>query len=356
MSRDDIVDNVNVGKVEIKLHDVKKTGAKQQTKDQIYMSMRSAIETSADIQKRLTNAIKPIIDFQEDIRKSLEPVINTLENFREIIQTSLASIDFKAIHEAAIKFEQKTIRFKAIMLELGFPPHNSIPIHNVTRIVDIYDNYGIDYTKRVITRYMTSVVYREEELRNLLSTWQKASWLKRRIKVLKSGVEGHVNGYYDLAVPTFLAQIEGILVEGILAFDEMAASEKIGYGKQKSFLAQVILDNTSSFSFDEEIEKIYTTIILADFERGKEIHSELSRHAILHGEDVEYGTELNSLKAILIFDYIFSKLDELYKDIDESKRAISKKRKVINKANPRKKRDIGKRKQKRSINHRNHTE
>lgn len=320
---------------------------KQKQLQQTYNQLQKSVQPIIVAQEYIRKAVQPIILFQENILKSMQPTIkaaietqermkevmqpfsNNLikmaNEFRQSIEKTLASIDFEKIYEVAKRLEEDTIRFKAIMLEVGFPPHNSIPLSEIPRIVRIYDEMGTEYTKRLIERYMTLIVYREEELGEIQKTWERAKWLEKRIKIINSGIDGHINGFYHLTVPTFLAQIEGILVEGMLTLDESMADIRIKYKEQKNFISQIILGDTGSFSFDEEIEKIYTTIILADFERGKEINSDLSRHAILHGEDVNYGTKLNSLKSILIFDYLFHKLDDLYQDIEKSKREIRSK-------------------------------
>ena len=39
-------------------------------------------------------------------------------------------------------------------------------------------------------------------------------------------------------------------------------------------------------------------------EHGKALQPDLSRHAILHGGDTNYGTELNALKVIMLIDYV----------------------------------------------------
>ncbi len=265
----------------------------------------------------LNEGISRAVCITNGIRQRIESVFNSVE-FRE---------QLRQIQEGAKRLKEITPRFKAIMLEIGFPPHSSILMFHINDIVQIYDNRGVEYTKRLIERYMTLFVYREEEIRGMQETWQKAKWLEKRIEVINCVIDGHLKGYYQLTVPTLLAQIEGILVDGILTLDEIKPNDKIGYGKQKNFLTQVILGETGVLSFDEQIEEFYTTIILANFERGKEINSDLSRHAILHGEDTNYGTKLNSLKTILIFNYFFEKLDELYKDIEKSKYEIQQRRK-----------------------------
>jgi len=71
--------------------------------------------------------------------------------------------------------------------------------------------------------------------------------------------------------------------------------------------AKKLLNDTDNYSFDEAIQKYYLDIILAGFEHGTVPKSFLSRHAILHGGDTNYGNITNSLKSILLFDYLQDK-------------------------------------------------
>lgn len=282
--------------------------------DIVVPEIKSDLNISKIIES-LQPAIQVVTELEERINSIVQPIVNMVSEMQIKAKEIFDSIDFTELHEAAVILQENTSRFKIIMIEIGFPPHGSIPLSQISRIVSVYDENGIDYTKRMVNRYMTLFLFNEKEIKIMQKEWGNAVWLQKRIEILNSIVDGHFNGYYNLTIPTILAQIEGILVEGILTFDN--TYKKIGYGEQKSFLAKVILGDTDRFSFDEEIEKIYTTIILARFERGEEIKSELSRHAILHGEDVIYGTKLNSLKTILLFDYIFLKLNELYVDAEK---------------------------------------
>ncbi|WP_226545767.1 hypothetical protein [Bacillus thuringiensis] len=260
------------------------------------------------------------------MQQTLNSAFNSVGTIGQRIQEALNSFDFQKqlldLREFARRAEETALSFKTIMIEMGFPPHDSIPIHSMRYIVQLHEERGIEYTKRFLERYMALFIYNKGTLIDINDAWQQAEWLKKRMPILNSCIEAHFNGYYNLTIPTLLAQLEGILVEGILKLDQVHPTEKIGYGRQRSFLEKALLDDTSTFSFDKQVEKFYIDTILANFDRGKEVESDLSRHAILHGEDTKYGTKINSLKAILVFDYIFEKLNELYRDIEKSKREV----------------------------------
>ncbi len=289
------------------------------------------IQVMSPIAQQITNQMNRIHQVISPIATqihALSDVFDSIGVISQRIQESLNSFDFQErlleLRVLAKEAEETTLNFKTIVVELGFPPHNFMPMYSRQRVIQLYEEKGIEYTKRFLERYMCMFVYDKETLIEMHNSWQRTEWLEKRLSIISTVIEGHLNGYYRLTVPAMLAQIEGVLVEGILKLEAVAPDEKINYKHQKSFLGQFLLGNKGSFSFDEQIEEFYLNTILVNFDRGKEVKSELSRHAILHGEDVNYGTKVNSLKGILIFDYLFDKLNEAYKDIEKSKLEIKR--------------------------------
>ena len=52
------------------------------------------------------------------------------------------------------------------------------------------------------------------------------------------------------------------------------------------------------------MKEFVSSEVFTGFEWGSPLTAALSRNAILHGADTNYGTEINSLKAIVLFDFI----------------------------------------------------
>ncbi|HDX9526618.1 TPA: hypothetical protein ROX84_001793 [Bacillus thuringiensis] len=281
---------------------------------------------------QIQQTISPIAQQIVNQVHALSDVFDSVGAIGQRIQTALNAFDYydklSDLREMAQRHEEATLKFKTIMVELGFPPHDFMRINITGRIIQMYEEKGTEYTRRFIERFMCMFVYNKEILIEMRNSWQQAEWLEKRLPIISTAVEGHLNGYYTLTVPTILAQMEGILVEGILKLEAVAPDEQIKFRHQKSFLGQFLLGDKGSFSFDEQIEEFYLNTVLVNFDRGKEVESDLSRHAILHGEDVNYGTKVNSLKCILIFDYLFDKLHEAYKDIEKSKLEIKRQKEI----------------------------
>ncbi|PFR98852.1 hypothetical protein [Bacillus cereus] len=311
---------------------------------QIGAKLRGMFQTTKLVQNEMTKALREVASVGEQIKlampsigaelrntiHTLRDAFNSVSSVGQTIREALKTFDFeeelKVLREQAKIAEETTINFKTIMLKMEFPPHDNIPLSGMKRIVMLYENKGMEYTKRFVTRYMTLFIFNNNTLKEIRNSWQRAKWLEERMPILENAIDGHINSYYSLTIPTILAQTEGILVDGMLRLEAVDLDEEIGYINQKDFLRQFLLGRNTSFSFDKQIETFYIKTILARFDRGKEVKSDLSRHAILHGENLKYGTKINSLKAILVFDYIFDKLNRSYRDVEKSKEEIRQRR------------------------------
>lgn len=75
--------------------------------------------------------------------------------------------------------------------------------------------------------------------------------------------------------------------------------------KLKKYLNKLLCKDKNSL--DDAAKIFYYQKVLSPFEHGKKIDSFLSRHAILHEGDTNFGTVENSLKCILFFDYLQDK-------------------------------------------------
>jgi uncharacterized protein (DUF924 family) len=57
-----------------------------------------------------------------------------------------------------------------------------------------------------------------------------------------------------------------------------------------------------SAAVDKAVVDFWISVLYVGFSHGGPINSQLSRHAIMHGGDVNYGSPAGSLKAILLLD------------------------------------------------------
>ena len=109
-------------------------------------------------------------------------------------------------------------------------------------------------------------------------------------KILNQIECGYEQKLYYLVIPALFALIEGIIARGFQHNGRMNGNQLKGYIKE-------LLDGDETESLQEVINKR----MLVSFEHGKEVDSPISRHAILHGGDIKFGTEAVALRLLLIF-------------------------------------------------------
>lgn len=96
------------------------------------------------------------------------------------------------------------------------------------------------------------------------------------------------------SVPALLAQLEGLIADASSHAGRMNATawrEHMNEAASRDPLVGTL------------VKRFVNAVLAAPFEHGAPITSPLSRHAILHGGDVDYGTLTNSRTAILLVDY-----------------------------------------------------
>ncbi len=132
-----------------------------------------------------------------------------------------------------------------------------------------------------------------EYFQEQLDTIEKklATSYPHRRQVLHDAFNAHREGKYNLSVPVFLTQADGIWEE---KFSTNLFSHK---GREKAVNDDILQVKHGLF---RSIYSLFLTpkpLWKSESERSSSF-DELNRHQVLHGEVVNYGTEQNSLKVI----------------------------------------------------------
>lgn len=131
-----------------------------------------------------------------------------------------------------------------------------------------------------------------DEIRKMLT--EKYS---NRKQILNEAFDAHNKGLYHASICILLTQIDGICNDVLDAkffinknylpqIKEKLESKNLKYS---DFILSPIIKKASINSWEKEIEKFPIR---------------LNRHEILHGVDIQYGNETNSLKVISMISYI----------------------------------------------------
>ena len=124
----------------------------------------------------------------------------------------------------------------------------------------------------------------------------------RRKHLLHSAFEAHRQGKFNLSVPVFLIQADGIWWDRF--------SRTLSIHRDRRAIAKEAISQLG----DEYVQPIAKLLFIdllnnsipiykSENQRNKAFQ-ELNRHQVLHGEVVDYGTEKNSLKAVSLLNFL----------------------------------------------------
>ena len=119
-----------------------------------------------------------------------------------------------------------------------------------------------------------------------------------RNRIIKLAFKAHKRKEYELSVPVFLIQADGICLD---ILGENLYSRKNGKPKTES----IVRNLKTSQLMNAFLEPLKKPNLLNARKSESNIFSEiLNRNKILHGEMINYGKKINSLKTISLLNYL----------------------------------------------------
>ena len=190
--------------------------------------------------------------------------------------------------------------------------------------ISLLDALVNDNEESALDQFMMN--YGEEHFKDIMKDVY-CSW-PNRAGILKDAFSAHNNRVFSLSIPVMLAQADGMSFE---LFDVCFYSKKKDETKPKTAKdglkpltadvyknkigRQLINGSISDVFFLRPLECLYSiaiSTITRDQARLKgEYFGPLNRHGILHGTDVDYACKANSLRVLLLLDYL-TDLKQLY--------------------------------------------
>lgn len=121
----------------------------------------------------------------------------------------------------------------------------------------------------------------------------------RRKTIINKAFYAHYKKEYELSIPVFLSQTDGII------FDKFSNAGLFQKREREKFINDLKLLNISNKIWISIIEPLEQDLDIFKSEKNRTINfNGLNRHMILHGEDINYANEINSLKCISLLSYI----------------------------------------------------
>lgn len=284
------------------------------------------------------DTIQAINRFSESMADIFKNISNGLSNLVQKLQEIDISKWSETLSLFAQAFEKLPEKQRHVVDELtkcAWYMNSKNGIHMIGEILNL-DKEDSRYLENIDKIMLDDL--KENQERNY--DWILNSFENRK-SILQDALEDHKIGRYSCCIPTFLNQIDGI-TRDLLGIDKYnnffkKVPEKIKDDTGKFIKTGVVYPYTKVIAgeLNKELKNddgiiqsflIYPLERLSclcydsdDIEKNIEsgvIYCNFSRHGIIHGRDISYGTEVNSYKCISILLYLCT-LKEMIIDKNE---------------------------------------
>jgi hypothetical protein len=171
---------------------------------------------------------------------------------------------------------------------------------------DLKELYYIHKTKGkdAVNSYFLHFFKQEENISKLIEFLQTDQYFAPRIHILQDALYAHLNSKYTLSIPVLYSQIDGIVVDVAVAggIKRIEIKDKTNPKKPKIVFQTSDGSRVRNYDFANVIDE-YNEIKGFFFDKlAKYLKDDLyfERNDILHGRKIDYNTETNSMRLILI--------------------------------------------------------
>jgi hypothetical protein len=128
--------------------------------------------------------------------------------------------------------------------------------------------------------------------------------------LIRSAFDAHRRQEYELSIPVVLAQVDGICKEAIDNYFFIKERRRPGSESRPGTAVYVdaVINDTFKAALLSPLARTFP-ISASERERDEGFNG-LNRHMVMHGESLDYGTKINSLKAISLLNYVASAVKE----------------------------------------------
>lgn len=187
---------------------------------------------------------------------------------------------FKQVTEDNTRYASKVCSRHGWFLDMEFPGKPA------PEVADLYEKGNHAQADSMLTAY-----YRQ---RSAAVCVELVQLYPKRAELLNKAFRMHFEGDYDISVPLFLIQADGIC--------KSIFGKHFFYIRAKALAARKAVEKRNvDWVWDALAEPFRTSPPIAAHRRTAKF---LNRHLVLHGESLDYGTEMNSLKAISLLSFL----------------------------------------------------
>jgi hypothetical protein len=244
------------------------------------------LEESLDRINSINSSISSQIDFS-----ILESAAKQFEVFQLFIETSISAA-FDQLQKSLDEFPPRLKKALLIFGENGWYLDFNMPMPDLWILAEALSDGNSEDAESVLVKYFEN---RLEEIE--LSIIER---FPKRAHLIKLAFGAHKREEYGLSIPVFLAQTDGICNETIN--QHLFTKDKKKNRPNTAKYVDKFTEDALTEALLSPLSHILPISASVD-ERGADFNA-LNRHMVLHGESLDYGNKINSLKAISLLNYV----------------------------------------------------
>lgn len=236
-----------------------------------------------DFEKTFGATVRQVASWYADQIRTLQPVIERAARQYQALETEA--------HRRAVPVLRRRGWF-------GVAPYlNPLELMDCAAVFE--KQGGVAFDRFICARFSR---YRHRRLQRVTKGWWGIAYLKKRRPQVRAALAAYKGGKHSLAISALLPMVEGLAAAYFRKNPGLAVPRP---GRQ----ATVLVNDAARLH--REVRADHADLLLAAL--SKQIYaryrfgadrapSALNRHGILHGEIASFGSEKNSLRAILLLD------------------------------------------------------
>ena len=235
--------------------------------------------------------------FQEKLRR-IKLLINLCFYFIKIGQPSLCLNLFRPAIDHDLP--ERIRKYASVLTKNGWYIDQDMTDRQLHELKKAFEDRDIAEVNKALVKYYEDQI---EEIENYITLR-----FPHRKRILSDAFRAHKEKRYGLSILVFLSQTDGIFKEETDKY-----LFKKHHGKPESYTYINSLLRKENSIRVELYKPITENLPIMASKQEREIESkELNRHAVLHGESLDYDNQTNSIKAICLIRYISKLLDALH--------------------------------------------
>jgi hypothetical protein len=261
-------------------------------------TFRGALEKIIAGQRQWSEVISSIeaakFEFPKfDIPKFDLPDLSHLATTLERLNDSLRGLDTSAFAALQQSFQELPPRIHEAVLLLGlhgwyFDLGMTFP--QLWHLQEALSNGNVNEAEEALIEYFER---ESEEIEQSV-----AEIFPKRSHLIRAAFGAHRRQEYELSIPVFLTQADGMCKDTINQYLFLKKDKK---PQTAVYVEQIVTDGFRA----SLLSPLGQTLPISASERERPVgNTALNRHAVLHGESLDYGTKANSLKAISLINYL----------------------------------------------------